>query len=67
MFCRFLVNRLAHIFRPSDLPLFSVLSLPAGRLDTLRMQGRPGELSDSRLYGWNLLRSLGLGPEDPPS
>ena len=51
----------------SDLPFFSVLSLPAGSLDTTRMQGRPGEISDSRLNGWNFLRSLGLGSEDPPS
>ena len=31
------------------------------------MQGRPDESSDRRLHGWNLLRSLGLGSEVPPS
>lgn len=67
IFCQRLVNRIAHIFRHPELFVHSVLSLPDGRLDDLRSEGRPSELSASLFQGWELLRHLGLGSPDPPS
>ena len=66
-FCKLLVNRIAHVFRHSELPVSSVLSLPGGRLDVLRNRGRLTELSANRRSAWEVLRMFGLGSEDPPS
>ena len=55
------------MFRHHELPLFSVFSLPSGRLDALRSRGRPADFSVSRFNGWELLRTFGLGTSVPPS
>ena len=62
---RFLVKRLAYIFCYFALPRFSVLSLPAGILDTLLMQAVM-ERFGSRFLGLDFLRSIGLGLWFPP-
>jgi len=67
MYLKFLVNRVTHVFRHEDLPIYKFFSLPrSSRLREQRMQGSRYSLSASRMNSWRLLESLGLNAFGPP-